>query len=292
MTEPAGTPPVGTPPEGTPPAGTPPAGAPAGTLDINSLQGEKFHNVLPEEIRTKPYMKDINTFSDFVKKFDGAQTLIGQRSVPADDAKPEEWDAWFAKTGRPEKPDGYANPEIEGVPKEYVAKASEAGVMKQLMHSAGLNQHQAKVLSSNFLKVVYDSEIKAKAEADKSFEKTMETAFGKDREVVLANGKKMLAAYLPESVKPLLNGLDDKSWAIILAATDGIVKKHVSEDGFKGGAGAGAGGDGTDTKDSITAKMREIMAQKEYGDPYLDRGKHTALLQQMEELRVRLRKIS
>jgi hypothetical protein len=267
-------------------------GAASGGFDINTLQGDKFHAILPEEIRTKPYMKDINSFSDFAKKFDGAQTLIGQRMTPGDDATPEQWNEWFNKAGRPEKPESYVIPEIDGVPKEYIEQASEKGVMKQLFHSAGLNTQQAKILSANFLKTIYTSEQQSKVAADASFEKTMETAFGKDRAAVLENGKKVLAAYVPDSVKPLLAGLDDKAWAVMLAATDGIMKKHVSEDGFRGAGGTGSGGTGPDTKESITAQMRTIMAQPEYGSPHLNRTKNAELNTQMETLREKLRKIS
>lgn len=266
-------------------------GGAAGAPDITTLQGDKFLAVLPEEIRNKPYMKDISSFPDFVKKFDGAQTLIGQRMTPADDASAEEWNAWFAKAGRPEKADAYVLPEVEGVPKEYIDKASEKGVLKQLFHSAGLNSQQAKLLSTNFFKTLYASEVESKKTADANFEKVMETTFGKDRTAIFDNGKKMLAAYVPDNVKPLLSGLDDKSWAVILAATDGIIKKHVSEDGFRG-AGSGGAGAGADTKESITAQMREIMAQKEYADPHLNRSKNAELVQKMDQLRERLRKIS
>lgn len=283
--------PPATPPAGTPPAaGAPPAGDKG--FDINSIQGEKFHALVPDDIRSKPYMKDINSFGDFVKKFDGAQTLIGQRMTPADDATPEVWNEWFAKAGRPEKADAYVIPEIEGVPKEYVDKAAEKGVMKQLFHSAGLNTQQAKLLSSNFLRTVYQSEVQSKKDADISFEKVMETSFGKDRTAILENGKKMLSAYVPDNVKPLLSGLDDKSWAVILAATDGIIKKHVSEDGFRGMGGGGGSGSGSDTKESIAAQMRAIMAAPEYGNAHLNRTKNTELVTKMEQLRERLRKIS
>ena len=267
--------------------------APAGDkgFDITTLQGEKFQAILPEEIRSKPYMKDINSFPDFVKKFDGAQTLIGQRMTPADDASAEEWNAWFNKVGRPEKPEAYVIPEIEGVPKEYVDKASEKGVMRQLFHSAGLNNQQAKILSTNFLKSLYTADQQAKVTADTNFEKVMETTFGKDRAAIFENGKKMLAAYVPDNVKPLLTGLSDQAWAVVLAATDGIVKKHVSEDGFRG-AGGGGGGAGVDTKESISGQMREIMAQPAYANPHLDRTKNADLVAKMEQLRERLKKIS
>lgn len=273
-------------------AGAGDKGAASGGFDINTLQGEKFHAVLPEEIRSKPYMKDIQSFPDFVKKFDGAQTLIGQRMTPGDDATPEQWNEWFNKAGRPEKAEAYVIPEIDGVPKEYIEQAAEKGIMKQMFHSAGLNSQQAKLLSANFLKTVYLSEQQSKQAADASFEKTMETTFGKDRAAVLENGKKILAAYVPDNVKPLLAGLDDKAWAVMLAATDGIMKKHVSEDGFRGAGGTGSGGTGPDTKESITAKMREIMAQPEYGSPHLNRTKNAELNTQMEQLREKLRKIS
>jgi hypothetical protein len=236
-------------------------------------------------------MKDVNSFPDLVKKLDGAQTLIGQRMTPGDDATPEQWNEWFAKAGRPEKAEAYVIPEIEGVPKEYVAKASEAGVMKQLFYDAGLNQQQAKMLSSKFLLATYQSEQQQQAKADAAFEKVMLDTFGKDKAAIVENGKKQLSAYVPDNVKPLLAGLDDRAWAVVLAATEGVFKKHVSEDGFRGGAGGGSAGAGPDTKESISAEMRAIMVQPEYGSPHLNRTKNAELMTKMEGLRVRLGKI-
>jgi hypothetical protein len=276
------------------PIATPPAAPATPAFDaavLNGLQGPAFHAVLPEEIRAKPYVKDINSFGDFVKKFDGAQALLGKPIVPGENATPEEWNAFFAKAGRPEKADAYVIPDIDGVPKEFVQKASEIGLLKQIMHAAGLNQQQAKVFASGFLKSIYDAEKAETAAADAAFEKTMDSVFGQDKQAILENGKKFLATTLPDAVRPYVAGLDDKAMAVVIAATDAIVKKHIQEDGFRGN-GTPPPAAGADTKESIAAQMREVMAQKEYGDPFLNKTKHAELLLKMEDLRARLRKIS
>lgn len=265
------------------------AGAP---VDVLKLEGEQFHAVLPEEIRSKPYVKELKNFSDFVKKFDGAQTLLGQRAVPADDASAEEWNAFFARAGRPEKPDGYKLPtEIEGVPKEYVQQFLDKGIMAQMLHTAGLNSRQATVAATQLISMVYKAEQASKTAADASFEQVMEKTFGKEKATIIENGKKMLGAYVPDAVKPLVAGLDDNAWAVLIAATEGIVKKHIREDGFRGGGTGGTGGGAPDNVQSIQAKMAAIHAQPEYGQPHLNRAKNAELVAQMNSLREKLKQL-
>lgn len=279
------------PPAGqVPPVVTTPAPAFDPTV-LNTLQGDSFKSIFPEEFRAKPYLKDVNTFGDFLKKFDGAQTLIGQRSAPADTATPEEWNNFFTKLGRPEKPEGYQIPEIQGVPKEFVDKASEIGILKQIMHQAGMNPYQAKVFASGFLKNIYDAELAEKKVEETKFSEFMDKTFGQNKVAIFDNGKKYLNGVLPENIKPLIEGLDEKSLAVVLAATEGIVKKHVSEDGFRG-VGSAPTGQAPRTKETIAGDMRNILAQKEYSDPFLNKTKHGELKQQMERLREELRKMS
>jgi hypothetical protein len=269
--------------------GTPPAI----TFDaVNALQGDAFRGLLPEDVRGQGYMKDINTFGDFVKKFDGAQKLIGSREVPdAATGTPEQWAAFFKKAGQPDSPDGYQIPEVQGVPKEYLEKASELKDLKNMMHAAGLNSVQAKAFVNMFVKTIYDAEQKEAKDADLAYQNFINTTFGKDKDAILANGKAVLAAHAPESVKAFINDLDDKSLGIVLALADGIAKKFGGEDTFRGGQGAG-GGAPLMTAATIQSEMTKIMAQKEYRDPFLNKPKHEELKGQMEKLRTKLRELS
>lgn len=287
--DPAGAPPAGAPPAGAPPAGAPPAGGFSVEV-LNSLQGEAFRAILPEPVRTAGWMKDVNTFGDFVKKSEGAQALIGQRAVPAEDAKPEQWDAWFKQIGRPENPADYGVPVVEGVPKEYIEKIGEVGTLQKILHAGGVNKVMANSILSNLIKQTYTAEQAENQAAEAAHEKLMNETFKQDRQAVTENGKRYLAANLPANVVPFLSQLDDKQLAVVLAITDSVVKKFGQEDAFRGGNNTPAGG-GVETKESLTAQMRAIMSQAEYQDPLKDKTKHAALQAEMEVIRGKLRKI-
>jgi hypothetical protein len=270
---------------------------------INGLQGDAFRNVLPESVRTQTWVKDVNSFGDFVKKAEGAQALIGQRAVPLETDPAEKWNAWFAQIGRPEKPEGYLAPEkIEGVPDDYVKGAVETGVLKQIFHAAGLNGVMAKNAMSLLIKHAYTAEQaettaaeKAKAEATAKAEAEhnafMDKTFGKDRGAITENGKKYLATVLTPELAALIPNMTDKELGVVLAITNSVAKKFGQEDSFRGMPGSGSGSGAADTVESLSAQMREVMGQKEYQDPFLNRNKHAELLAKMQTIRERLKRL-
>jgi hypothetical protein len=264
---------------GTPPAG----GAPAATIDLGKLEGDAFRNALPEDFRGKPYLKDVNTFGDFLKKFDGAQTLIGQRQVPDDKATPEQWNEFYNKTGRPEKPEGYQI-KADGLPADMQAMVKHPGFLGALWKS-GISQRSAQAFLPELFSIVDAAEKAEQQQKDAAYAKLMDTSFGKDKDVIQSKAKEFLAAHLPDNMKGLLEGMDEKSFTVLTAMTDALAKKFVSEDGFRGGAG---GGSGLNTADQIVSRMKVIMADKAYGDPFGDKTKRAALQAEMEELRKKL----
>jgi hypothetical protein len=78
--------------------------------------------------------------------------LGGALNVPAGDAPAEEWEKFYAKAGRPEKPDGYELKRPEGLPEQLPYDEALAGEFKAWAHGAGLNGRQAQVLHDAFAK--------------------------------------------------------------------------------------------------------------------------------------------
>lgn len=271
---------------------TEPVAVPVTAESLGAVQGDAFRALLPADIQSKGYAKEINGFGDLVKKFDGAQTLLGQRAVPEVNAPPEQWAEFHTKAGRPAKIEDYSFPDaVEGVAPELVKGLTNSKAVRELLFSAGANPYQAKILLSGMAKLIHTSDQQAtqkdKETKDAAFLKMTTELFGDQRETVITNGKKFLAANLPDNVKPLLDTLDDKSLAIVLAATDGMAKKFTREDPFRGGGGGGGGGG--ETREQIVAAMQAIMRDPAYGDPFKDRPKHEELRVKMEGLRGKLR---
>lgn len=270
------------------------SGAPAAATitaeSLSALQGDSFRGVLPKEIAEKPYMKDVNTFGDFVKKFDGAQTLLGQRVTPDDKATPEQWREFHAKTA-PKTADEYKLPTtVEGLDPEYVKKAGEAKWIKPLFHAAQISPHQANVLYPEFLKLIKAAEAADKKAADERFVKLSSDTFKDQKDAIITNAKKFMATHIAPEMQPMLDSLDEKQLTLLIAMTDGMAKKFTGEDPFRGG-GAGAGSGGGETKDALIAQMQAIQKDPVYTDPFKDRPKHAELLAKMDVIRGKLKKL-
>jgi hypothetical protein len=270
----------------------PAAPAPASITaeSLSALQGDAFRAVVPKEIAEKPYMKDVNTFGDFVKKFDGAQTLLGQRTTPDEKATPEQWKEFHSKV-TPKTPDDYKLPDvIEGVNPEITKKGTEAKWLKSMFHAAQLSPHQVNALYPQFMKMISAAEAADKKAGDERFAKLSSDFFKDQKDTIVTNAKKFMATHISPEMQPMLNELGEKELTLLIAMTDGMAKKFTGEDPFRGG-GAGAGSGGGETKDALIAQMQMIQKDPVYTDPFKDRPKHAELLAKMEVIRGKLKKL-
>lgn len=277
-------------PDPTPTPTPTPTPAPAAITaeSIGSVQGDAFRALLPAEIQAKPYAKEINNFGEFVKKFDGAQALLGQRALPDANTPDDKWGEFHTKL-RPESADKYTLGQVEGLKPEYIEKSGNiVKVLKNILFANGASAYQAKGIIPGILKELAIAEEGFTKQQEDAFTKMTTDLFGAQKDTVIANGKKFLAAHLPDNVKPLLDGMDEKQLTVLLAATDGIAKKFTGEDPFRGG-GAGAGSGGGETQETLVAQMQAIMKEPCWSDPFKDKPKHAQLTQQMEGIRAKLK---
>lgn len=71
---------------------------------------------------------------------------------PGDDAKPEDWTSFYAKLGRPEKPEGYEFKLPEGLPEDFPYDGKSADEFKSWAHGAGLSPKQAQAVHDQYVK--------------------------------------------------------------------------------------------------------------------------------------------
>jgi len=112
----------------------------AGLQNAESLEWikSKGFKALDPVVESARYADKVKSeFEDFKGK---ALTL------PLPDAKQEEWDAYYAKIGRPEKPEGYEFKLPEGLPENLPYDAERATAYKTVSHLAGLTPKQAQVV--------------------------------------------------------------------------------------------------------------------------------------------------
>jgi hypothetical protein len=138
--------------------------SPVAELAEAATQADDFRNLLPEDLRDSPSLKDIKSVGELAKSYEHAQHMIGGSvRVPTEEASEEAWQdfygklssvpglvripsdtsseemqALFNKLGRPESPEGYTielDPEvaplIQGEVNEFTKIAHEAGLTKQ-----------------------------------------------------------------------------------------------------------------------------------------------------------------
>ena len=134
---------------------------PAGTPDTQQTNADNgsaaksdaspFAGLQDEGTRTWLEKKGYKSVDDLAKAALHQESLIGSSvKPPPDDAPQTEWDKFYSKLGRPEKPDAYEFKRPEGLPEELPYDENLASGFKSWAHSAGLNTRQAQTLHDQF----------------------------------------------------------------------------------------------------------------------------------------------
>jgi hypothetical protein len=138
----------------------PPSGAPGDNGSKPATPPDIFSGLQNAESRewvTSKGIKDLDTIVSDARYGEKLKTEFadfkGKALVaPSADAKPEEWSAFYAKLGRPEKADGYELKLPPDLPPELPYDAEGATAYKQWAHDAGLTPTQAQKLHDQFVK--------------------------------------------------------------------------------------------------------------------------------------------
>jgi hypothetical protein len=237
-------------------AATDPAGGGGGGADGG---GADFLSSLPQEYREKSYMKTVDSLDSLLKQFDGAQNLLGKKSlIPGEGATDEEWNKYYDSVGRPKDGNGYEFDKVE-FPKGLERPEEMTTKIKDIFHKAGLTPKQAKAVMANYdqltieslKKMEGDKATKAQA-ADAEFENLAKETFGDKKEQILNASKELLAAHMPEKFKPHLEKLDNTSLVVLSSVLNTLKEKYISD-------GTGGSGD-------PRGAAKEIMATEAYRD--------------------------
>lgn len=110
---------------------------------------------------------------------------------PAPDAPKEQWDAFYGKMGRPEKPDGYELALPKDLPEDLPYNAEFANKFKQVAFDQGYTPKQAQSMHDWYANEMAAAHVAQKAEAEKVSQEAhrqLVTAWGeKDSEGYKAN---------------------------------------------------------------------------------------------------------
>jgi hypothetical protein len=175
-------------------------------------------STLDEDTRKTVEARGIKAPADAVKQLRDQMaevTRLQQEAIkpPKDDAPAEEWDKFYARLGRPEKPDGYQLKLPEGMPKDLPYDEQFAGNFKTWGHEVGLTPKQAQALHDKYL-THFSMQMQAEAEAHgqtvAQSAKALEQAWGaKDGDAFkekLALVNRVVQARGPDFAKALSSG--------------------------------------------------------------------------------------
>ena len=112
---------------------------PDGTENSGTLPD--WRTLLPEDLRFSDRLSKFKDAGSLAKSYMDLESEMGKRiSLPGEDAKDEELNAFYAKWGRPEKHDAYEFP--KELPEGLHIDENFGGSVKALAHKLGLNKRQ------------------------------------------------------------------------------------------------------------------------------------------------------
>jgi hypothetical protein len=250
------------------PGAAPAAGAGAAAPAAGAGTTNEFLSSLPEEIRADPSLQSIKDLPSLAKGYVHAQKLVGADKVvvPKEGADPKEWDAFFNKVGRPEKPEGYKFTDVK-MPEGFGVDTKLQERFAGTFHKHGLSQKQADSIRSEFVQYQIETiqgEIKAQNQAVEAGEKALREKWGADYDVNVKKAEKALAKFsspaLLEKLKKTGLGSDPD---IVAAFAD--IGGRMTEDNATGQGGQDTGATGGQ------AEVDRLMKDEEFQKSLHDR---------------------
>lgn len=249
--------------------------------------------VVPEAYQGKGWVEKIKSPDDLWKTLDNTQSLLGKRpaGIPTADAPKEEWDKFY-QAARPESPDKYTLPEIEGLP-EGVDLSAQKKTAMELMYKAGLTNKQAADLWKEFMgtelkaagenKAAYEAKQK---ELDAEFDKLTKEVFGGDFENVSKSAINFANEIVPESLRDAPAAIADnpKALAYIAALAKGAQDKIAAIQKEYGAEGTITSGNqaASVSIDDVRKELAALRTSKAARDPFSPEYKKT--LDRIQEL--------
>lgn len=128
------------------PSATTPSPTPVPT-PTDPAPAKSWLETLPEAMRGEKSLADIPDVPALAKRFIDTKAMVGADKivVPGKDAPPEQWNEYWTKLGRPEKPDQYELPK-EGLPEGIAFPQEEISDYFNIAHQIGLSKQQAAAL--------------------------------------------------------------------------------------------------------------------------------------------------
>jgi len=206
--------------------------------------------------------------------------------IPGQDAKPEEWDAFYTKTGRPANPEGYND--VFKFDDKVKVDPTVVDFGKKLAHKLGLEPRRAKMMADEWNAFAADQGQKSattwSAENDKAVE-TVKQKWGADADALIEGGRRVYKSLgLDEDLASKIEAHVGAAPMIELLARIG---KATAESGFMGGGQGGAGGDpNAMTAEGAAMEITRLSGDEDFQKKYTNRHhpEHASALSRMNAL--------
>lgn len=199
-------------------------------------------------------------------------------AVPGENATPEEWDAFFSKIGRPEKPEGYELKAPEGIP-EGVWSDAEAKEFASMAHKLGLSKKAANALvawqAERLGKAFSSQQEQAQTQRNEAIA-TLKKEWGAAYDEQLNLAKRAAVTFGGEEIlqHPLAN---DPAFIKAMAKAGAAISEGKLAGGRQGGLQV-------DTPEIIKAKIGEIRADKSHPYNVATHPNHDMAVKEMARL--------
>jgi hypothetical protein len=202
-----------TPGSGTP--GTPapaPAAAPAPAPAPSSAPADWLSGLTPE-VKSLIEVKGYKTPNDLGTAYINAERAIGADKIvlPGKDAKPEEWDAYYAAAGWPKDKgaDGYQFTKPGKVPEGFTYSEDSAKAFAKWAHDARLTPTQAQKVHDSYVAMQLDAwntAVASRAEGQAGTLTALKTEWGTAFDTNVDLAKRAMAWAGGDELKAFVNG--------------------------------------------------------------------------------------
>lgn len=252
--------------------------------------GTDFQSLIPTEFKGHPSLEPIKDINGLVKSYISAQEMVGKNKVvvPGENAKPEEWNEFFGKLGRPDAPDKYGLKKPDKLPEGFDIQEDFLKNLGGMFHEAGLTARQANTLFSKYIDTAVNEYTTAAKEANlRANEKIAELKreWGAAYDANIDKAKRAVRAFLDDNGIKWLeqNGLNNDPQMMRVFANIG---EKLGEPPADKGDGGGNSMFGPITPAAAKAEIAQKMSDSEFMNIYMDRyhPRHSWAIEQMTRL--------
>ena len=238
---------------------------------------------LPEELKAEKSLESFKDIGGLAKSYVEAQKMIGGSvRLPKDDAKPEEWESFYRKLGKPEKPEEYGITKPADIPPGVTWNDDLTKWFVSSAHAAGLNKSQVQKIINGWNEMESSKAHAMTKEIGAQIAKLQESwgdQFQGRVELGLRGVEKLLPGEDGKKFKELMDSTGLGNHPLILKYAY-AVGNMLKEDGYILGDGSG----GAMSKDNIQAKIDAINSDPKH--PYWDETNpgHKSAVEEMSKL--------